>query len=318
MNSGLPKSAHRRSRPETKIGPAAIESFRETGDIDGESLWEEHGSTRSCFIEYDDVRQIINRASFFIQHYGVCLNAAFTVELGPESSESEESAIHTIKEISKDLGRVCLRGTSAFSSITLVERNSGAFVGRIVGHIKPDAELEQQVMNLVNKWSETDGHFVDAAFSSERYALRFHWDKVLELCAGFDGDNCEKPAGFALRELLNIPKSKHRSPGPLDGRRLMYSPLLSTPSINRACANGMMPLSAFDAEAWTWIASGWEEKEFPNRKEEIERRQSLLAGLEDRLRTDQERLQQELAERHAWWNSQNPEQRPRSWNRWWR
>lgn len=269
------------------------------------------------------VREIINRASFFVQHEGRTLNAAFTIYPSWGARSSETGAIAAIERFREQLSAMWELAGAPMTTVATYERDASGVLGRVVAHVPAlvDAVTTEKALR---DWCEglqsNSGEDLLVRLEAHQGALdaramRFHWNSVLMLCgAAQDGEGAFGDARRLLDD-LRVPKHMRRQTGPLRQQVLHFSGALSSASIEEARANGMEFLSAFDARAWPWIRKGWERNEYIDRKHEIAERQRKLSDM-GRLWVDADRRRKELEKLEASWGRE-PEMRPRRWRGWW-
>jgi DNA polymerase-3 subunit gamma/tau len=277
-----------------------------------------------------DVREIISRASFFIQHHGRLMNAAFKVIPSCQARSSEEMAVETVKRFGKALGELLPSGGEPLASITVLERDENGVFGQIVAHIpqvatkSPDRNtFHRFLVQWCRDWlldeQDTDKPLVECSVQLREQELKFHWDKVLNLCAAMGEEDLDDDDAFCrppLLQQLGIPKRLWRQAGPIRHPLVLYSDLLSRKAIDAASALGMEPLSAFDAKAWEWIRNGWELKEHRDRHQTIAKRRQQIEHIKQLCSRDEQECQSELNKAYAEWPT-DPELRSRSWSGWW-
>lgn len=266
------------------------------------------------YIGREEIRQIINRSSFFVQHYGALLNVALRIRIR-SSDDLECVAVEAIGGFCEEFEAWAGLDSRNFASIAVLERDGGEIVGRVAAHLDQNqvGELEAFCVD----WSEQCGHLIEISKGDDDEQTLFHWRNVQELCAGFVPINNDQPDEKDLRRLLRVPRTKWRSPGPFSYQRVIFSKRLSDGSIAQASEFGMSPLSAFDAEKWNWISNGWELREFPDRQAERRQRQREISEIKSRFRHDPIQLQGHLSQCIDAWNGLTPERRVRRWRGWW-
>ncbi|WP_426421782.1 AAA family ATPase [Bradyrhizobium genosp. A] len=269
------------------------------------------------------VREVINRASAFVQHHGQALNAAFTIYPSWRARSSEASAIAAIRRFREELSENFSLASAQFASVTTYERELGGVLGRVVAHL-PGLVESPAAEDALHAWCESlqsdDGDGLLVRLNAcqgvpDARAMRFHWNCVLTLCAvAQDG---EGGFGSARRLLddLRVPRALRRQTGPIRHPVLEFSGALSSAAIEGARASNMEFLSAFDAQAWPWIRKGWERNEYLDRQRELEERTRKLSDIK-RLWSDADKRRIEIGKLEASW-SQGPESRPRRWRGWW-
>lgn len=283
----------------------------------------ELGGSGDQYLGPSHIREIVNRASFFVQHEGRTLNAAFTIYPSWGARSSETGAIAAIERFREQLSAMWELAGAPMTTIATYERDASGVLGRVVAHVPAlvDAVTTAEVLR---DWCEglQSNRGEDLLVRLEAHqgapdarAMRFHWSSVLMLCgAAQDGEDAFGEARRLLDD-LRVPRHMRRQTGPLRHAVLKFCGALSSDKIEEARANGMEFLSAFDARAWPWIRKGWERSEHIDRKHEIAERQRKLSEI-GRLWVDADRRRNELEKVKASWGCQ-PEMRPRRWRGWW-
>lgn len=282
------------------------------------------------FLTPADVRRIVNAASFLMQEHGVLFNAAF--EIRPALLVRPDTApVTTITAFRDDLAAQARDwGGELHASITTLERDGSGVVGCIVAHLRApnlfdsaDADSVGRTAAWVRAWRGGarypggDAVAFAPAPEGDRAALRFHWKRTLDLCAGLD----ERVEAFdpAIEEyvpLLKLLRVKARSAGRVLGHPLVEIPApLSNEDIARDCSNRLEPLSAFDDGAWREIDTGWELEEFKERCATKAERQRRLAVVHQRFGADTPEAHAEVERIRGTWPS-DPRRRRRRWCGW--
>jgi hypothetical protein len=297
------------------VARAPSVSIRQPIDSEGtaEIAWEALVcETKSKFIEYEEARQIVNRASFFVQQYGAFMNVRFMVM--PDPSIPESAAFEVVRAFLLELERRCASDSEKFGCIAQLERDEGDVVGRVVAHAPVtllDGSAQDSPVQNWDNWARQHGCLVETHVAPNGEAYRFHWHSVLTLVAGFDLPSSQ------LREELEISRQLWRHPGPLDCPRLVFSPRLSEKGLGSVSVNGMSFSSAFDAKAWADVKTGWEMKEYADRAEEAERRTRALSDLQASFKGQPEELRLACERLQADWCFVGAEGRTRSYIGWW-
>ncbi|UGA43016.1 AAA family ATPase [Bradyrhizobium quebecense] len=275
------------------------------------------------YLSRADVREIINRASFFIQHHDRMMNAAFTVYPSWRARSSERTAIEAIRQFREKLDCLCSDAGEAHASMTVYERDLDGIFGHVVAHV-PQLIRKPKYAAVLADWcngfdeDDSGGLLVNCDQNpgpNDPRSLTFHWDRVLALCASLDDDEVFR-SPYSLLDYLRIPRKIRRQSGPIRSPVLELSGALTTEAIEKSCVNNMTPLSAFDALEWSWIRRGWERKEYVDRQEEIKRRQDELARVQRIWAADRGRQVAEAENLTKGWPS-DPQNRNRSWRGWW-
>jgi hypothetical protein len=279
-----------------------------------DTLGPEIPRAKSPYIEIEEIRQVINRASFFVQHHGVPMNVAFRILVQSEVGNLEGLGAEAIAGFCVDLESQVGPEGSNFAAITVIERDGGQIVGRVIAHI--DRTNSGNLEGFRAASARRFGHLVDVSTCEGADPMAFHWQNVRELCAGINKSDGDGSGEKELRQLLRIPRAQWRSPGPFSYPRIRFAGRLSDRSIAEACEYGMAPLSAFDAREWRWLYQGWEFREFQDRSSEVAQRRQEVAAIEGRARLDPSQLEL-LSDLRSVWLRMSPEQRLRRWRGWW-
>lgn len=269
------------------------------------------------------VREIVNRASFFVQHNGQTFNAAFTIYPSWRARSSEAGAISAIEQFREHLSATWGLTGAPITSIATYERDSGGVLGRVVAHVPAlvDALAAEEALIGWCEGFQSDNRedllvrLEARQGAPDARAMRFHWNSVMMLCAlAQDGEGAFGDAR-RLPDDLRVATHMRRQTGPVRHPVLEFSGALSSVSIENAQANGMQFLSAFDARAFSWVRKGWERSEHLDRQHEIAERRRKLSDIE-RLWVDADRRRNETEKLEASWRHR-PESRPRRWRGWW-
>ena len=285
------------------------------------------GEPVSEFVTERDVQLIINRASYFAQHHGAYFDVL--LEVTP-NSESENDAVKEINAIfagfSRTFGEYTSGKKAPFAGIGFIERSTekGVF-GLMTAYLGLDDHGSGSAM-LRSYFSE-DGYFTSnrprsvvsfEILSFKSQALQFHWNSVLDLCAGYAeaNTNGDKRHSLCLLDRLGLPRSRRRDPRPIRHERASLFGVVGDRSIESAQNYKMTFLSAFDDCAFEWVRKGWELKEAPARQHELEERMRLINKAKEQFGSDPEFLRGELEELYASW-PEDPRRRRRKWTGWW-
>ncbi|MGX9144699.1 AAA family ATPase [Mesorhizobium sp. 128a] len=269
-----------------------------------------------------DVREIINRASWFTQSTGCRVNAAFEIWQSSAGIERDitvkfiENFISDLWPGSSDLPRMT-------ASIVVLEAGDfDMLTGYICAHIEglDDSHARSRLLDWCGRFGEGhpngSAHGIDVNLPEDHAGMKFHWKEVLNLCAGLGGDAFV--GGDQAEELLQaigVKENEWREPVGLPFPVLHFHGLMANAAIDEAKAYGMEFLSAFDDQAWPQLRREWELKEYKDRIKERDYRRQQQAELRifdadpQRLKAERERLQ-------AGWPE--AKRRRRSWKIWWR
>jgi len=292
-----------------------------------------------AYVGPNDVRDIINAASYLTQEHGVLFNAAIEVRPDLFGCDDEESAVAFVVDFCSDLERRASQGTEGpFAWMTLFERDFlGLTTGLVLASIpRPRSRSVRDFLSEAPGWcreykrelrQDPKDQAIAFAAAPESAAgrVKFHWRHTLKLCAGLGDGELEGDRGrgekLPLLDLLAIPPTKRRQPGPINirpfnGRLLGVSKLLSNEAIESATRNRMRFLSAFDDRAWTWITRGWELDEYLDRLEAKKDREDQVAVVFEQQDDVEGRLEALKRLEEEW--PDNPHIRERRWSGWWK
>ncbi|MCJ2130889.1 AAA family ATPase [Methylobacterium sp. E-045] len=289
------------------------------------------------FLTAQDVRQIVNCASFLVQEYDLFFNAAFEIRPALAGAQTQAEAIQLIEAFRDDLAAEARdQGGAVFASITVIERDGLGVVGHLVAHVSLlGAALESPEApdgmftgpNGLKAWIRTwrrpqlgvSGVVQSRmAPAGETSGLAFHWDVTLALCGGLpDGIEVWDRTREEYRSLSRLLGIRARPAGPIhDAPRVSVSEWLSDAAIARACEHRLAPLSAFDDGAFAEIRTGWERSEHADRIERRSRRADELQRIRQRGHADPDAARAEIDAVIETW-SPDPHERPRRWRGWW-
>ena len=284
------------------------------------------------FLTLGNIRQIVHAASFLTQQYGVLFNAAFEVRPAVIDLREADASVTAIMAFRDDLAvQAQAWGGELTASITVLERDDHGIVGRIVAHMyapnlqePADADGIGRTGAWVQSWRDGakrlggDAVVFTPAPAGADAALRFHWKRTFDLCAGLDEEvDVFDPSIGEHVSLLKLLRVKARRPGPVYDHPLVAIPApLSDEAITEACNNRLQPLSAFDDEAWGELTRGWELKEFDERRATRAEREQRLAGVSQRFGEGAPEARAEI-ERIAGTCPSDPRRRRRRWRGWW-
>lgn len=230
-------------------------------------------------LSYEDAYELISRASFYIQQFGRCLNAAFVIWPGYECSEDDlREAVHQFRT---DL-EVFLK--ERLDAILLFERYESA-CGRLVAHIPDFAKYNAQLEDFCAEYRGALRCKIDLRLASiarsRNKSVGFHWREVLRLCEGLPAPSHSADA-FLERGIYGL-LGRTRETG------VMKVPLIEFSGgfghLQKEGLNGLPYQSALNASAWAKLKTGWEFHEYDYREKQsvihqrqIEELESLDAG----------------------------------------
>ena len=350
VNEDLPSLRRKAdtTRPHIAIGAEAVKPIV-MAPTHGTSSWIEgspftmpgwllgHSTRSSAFLRIEDARELINRASFLIQEYGVLFNA--TIDLCPFhfDCESESEGRTLVNEFCHELKAQvrAWRGNDKdpFAYLTLFHRADNGMQARIVVYLpRPSfaGGAGEDCVEKASAWAPQwrserrmarvrEAIRFDAGPRENTKALKFHWKATLDLCAGLSRDDMvtnEAGEKVPLLSALGLRKSTKSEAGPVDPPLIEASDALTPEAIATASRNRMEPLSAFDAQAWSVLRIGWEFKEHSDRKRTAAIRSSEVLAIEAIYGVGSEDARKALEELARQWPAK-PEHRAREWIPWW-
>lgn len=300
-------------------------SIRETRSEDVVGLDVTFIESQSDFLTPSEVREIVNRASYFIQHNGRLFNFALRIE---PHAVTEAVAVAECRALIEGLMRAAKlkTPTERDGAIALIEREQGVGVyGAVVGHlgalesVQGEAWLREHVAaarsQLISKEGRVDEKIAPAG---ENGKLKFHWSSVLNLCASVYDASAPELSGSYGNSILDNLKVKHkdrREPRPITPPRLAFYGSLRDEMLELAQRFRMAFLSPYDDRAFDWIQEGWELNEYEDRAEQVREREGTLASIREWYRNATEREGAERGLMEKW--SSDPKRRRRSWQAWW-
>jgi lysozyme family protein len=282
--------------------------------------------SNSEFVTSEDVQDIVNRSSIFMQQYGVPFNFALEVHVAFEVVE--KAAVQAIKEFSQAVS-ARLQGDldcsdPPFASITLLERGEDVGVyGLMVGY---SATLNDKVaaddLNIFLSEYRSNNELKAAARSrpkspSKKAAIRWHWNETIRLCASlYESEDGETEQGNrGILKKLGLSLKERRPARPVSPPRLIFSGALADDALKAACDLNMVFLSAFDDGAFERLKDGWELDEHKERVRTINERRQRIAAVSAAF-AGNESGKEAIAELRRRW-SLDPRHRSRTWKTWW-
>ena len=244
--------------------------------VSAEPLSDDH------YVEASDVREIVNRASAFIQQQGECLNLSLL--LFPHNPrETEAAVIVAIKRFLQSLEGAFTKSHSPYAAVVTYESDRDGVAGRILAHIPALQADDRQraVFEFCRDYRDEGSTHVKATFApgpGRKMALQFHWRQVFDLCGGFK--ESESVLDDSMDGFLPNLKRHRRQSAPTRHKPVEFRGLLNQDAMEDACVNGLAFVSAFDARVWEKINSGWEFEEYLFRLKTAQYRRQRIAELE--------------------------------------
>lgn len=276
--------------------------------------------TEAGFIDTKAVVTILERASFLTQEYGVLFNAAFELDpkvLYPGNQSKQRKAIDDFLDATFD---ELARHSDQFAGIGVIEGDEGNLYGRLVLYaptVSPGGLeylrdwYQRYLLGAPEQWAQL------STVLNSKGGTKWHWTKVIDLCAGIDDElmvpNRDK-VNRPVLELLGASRAA-RVPTTSPEDMLRFYGVLTKAAIEAACVDGMRPISAIADRRWDLVQSGWERDEFNDRRTHKAERQEELANLIHLHSEPAARLKAEEQLRAQW--AGDPRNRRRQWRGWW-
>jgi DNA polymerase-3 subunit gamma/tau len=286
-----------------------------------------------AYLDYDQVKNIVNTASFCVQAYGDLFNVRMTLWHRAFKRDDAASAAHLMSEFVKELGyRVGYRLEGPVCRYSLQEHDKAhGFCARTIVHV-PEANIDR-----LRKWVETwrkkerapgfeleaiESQFCERPRTQGKRRAAFHAECVRWLCGGLNPkekawDTKEK-RWKPLIELLCIPPKFQREAGLIGGqKRWSTSKDLAENKLAHSTDNHIPFLPAFDVGAWEQVAGNWELDEHYDRQKTIDERRLALDAISARYAVGTEEARKAAVDDlfNSW--PDDPYARRRTWEVWW-
>lgn len=301
-------------------GPAPPqEAVANFADIDGSDA-----DADASFLRLEDVRTIINSASFLMQEYNYGFN--FSVELRPElfGLHDAAEALYLIAAFCQDVEDHATRVMGCSFASMAVRQRTLTVSALIVVHVsRPETDVSVEEFMHLNTWCcewrrnerfdpVDDALLIKVAPFDLRGALKFHWSETVKLCFGMDALLTYR--GKPLHKLLGLRtvESFNSIRPPI----VSVSGQLRPDHVRYACRYGMSPLSAFDMRAFDQIQSGWERSEHLDRIMLRQEREEDVERIVEKSGTEGPSFRAQMDALERLW-AIPPERRPRVWPTWW-
>lgn len=247
------------------------------------------------FFDCDDARTIINAASFFVQEFGICLNASFIVSSTRRASEDDVRAAvgEFMAQLEHRFGR-----SSTFGAVVLFERTSTGVIARVLAHIPELAATTSQLESFANDYRGVLDLVVEfdlaCAEGTDQEQLKFHLREAMRLCGALVDDGVDVRASGLMTVIKEM-----RSSG-----LVKTPPIIFAGSLKTIEAGEFVPfLSALDVGAYRAISSGFEFQEHQYRKRLTVERETAFNELYFHFDTTAEIANQEQKLKAAWTNA---------------
>lgn len=218
------------------------------------------------YLTPDDVRLIINTASYFVQEYGVLFNAAYIFTPSQKRQKDENLARLRIEEFLQSLEQEWRADN--FSHISVFERYESDVRCLVVAHIPTLSQKYRRGETAKHKeWVSSWSEELEFIPSNKPNDWAYHRNHVLSLCAGLSEEAVWKTGDRPLLDLVGISKiRRRRRVGPVRGNLVLTSVSIAQSRIEDDRKRGLAPLSPFDDGAWDRICGKWELLEHEDRK----------------------------------------------------
>ncbi|UWU92936.1 AAA family ATPase [Bradyrhizobium sp. CB1015] len=274
------------------------------------------------YLTRDQVHELFNAASFLTQVYGCRFDIRITVRSRWFGCKTKAAGSALLGAFTRALSNRLQYWTKQSHWLCVQEysENDG-ICGRIVAvGPPPDSRQFRLLKRWIAGWRKKNrmrepehaaAEIVPPPTRKSVQNMKWHWDCVRWLCAGL---NPQEP----VFKHLNL--STCREAGDLGPKRRRHSASNSLLSNGMAEASqyNMEPLSAFDDEAWDYLYSGWELKEYGDRQEWKKERKADVEKVALTYPSgdpeNDERRKSELGKLLESWPDRY--QRPRSWTLW--
>ena len=290
-------------------------------------------------LHYEDVRDIVNTASACTQAYDVRFNAMITLWHSHFGHGSREAASEQMSDFFNRMRDRIKRHDKQFPICRITTQEHDPDRGHCARAIVcvPEAlwddfrswcrgwKREERVTAMAGEAIEVDFPTKTPRSVTSRDAR--HKACVRWLLASTDPDEkawdprSPHPQFAGLRELLGLGSEvRHTATVAKRQRVVTESAALSKPTLLQHTQYCMYFLSAFDDGAWDQLMGPWERFEYHSRRDELQKRGSEwleampisdLGAMPGKLPETEEAL----ALRRSW--SEDPHERPRSWDTWW-
>ncbi len=281
------------------------------------------------YLEYEQVREILNTASICIQAYGSQFNTKLTLFHRRFNITDSRLAAKNMSKFVKGLNDwFKRRGCSVIPRITVQENDPDqGFCARNILSLAPDCHDDFQ--QWCSTWSEGQGAVelpaiemqIPGSFvrADKRRDKSRHQECVSWLIAGMnpaEKDQVQRlgPSGYKpLHELIDL-RATLRVAGSIGGedkhqrrqRRHASSNVLDPSVLAKQVRHKMFFLSAFNDGAWKDLWGDWQLDEYDARQHLLKERDRAW---NDALSEDREQLEA------SWLN--DPRKRQRHWKGWW-
>lgn len=245
------------------------------------------------YISGQQAEAVWEAASFLLLQYGLGFNARLEVRHGLLGITDERAAIKLMSDLARELGQSFTtwqkQKSARLHRITLHENLAGeGLVSSMVLHVPPGSEARTQAWIVDRFMGRYDRSNAAQACTIEFEAHRKevgviagHWRLVRLALRGLDPE--VRLGADKLIDLLVIPRRDRRAAGVIAGKRYSLSETLSRTAQSNAAREWLISPSAYRAQDWLSLTSGWEVR---LREERLNRRaqhQQVMQAVEDDL-----------------------------------
>lgn len=225
-----------------------------------------------AFLSFEQVSELYEAATFALQAYWAPFNCRITLSWPDEAMWEPVAVARKIDRFSQGLQRAverwgCADAGGGFSRLLLNRRDAaGRAMTVIVGHVpgRHREALDGWVGRQASK-VEARPDLLPSPRSNLAESIATHWALMRDLWAGAD-PGLRVQNRFPLMDLLGVNAEKRRPVGELfTGRRFSTSQNIGRDARRALAEAGAPHWSAMADEAWRWIDTGWERREFIDR-----------------------------------------------------
>jgi DNA polymerase III subunit gamma/tau len=276
-------------------------------------------SDHSAFLAKEQVGTIMNAASFSIQEFGAPMNVAFTMAGNKPVKTKSSEFTHRLEQ---RLRYWAPDGCRQIPWISVHQRTVDAgFVGITIVHV-PQAIVARMTAWFDRhqaRYREVTEFSVRLPLNGQR-PIRRHFDLLAICCQSADPNVWVRHDGESHRllDIVSPPTRIAETYLPVVGRRFEIAPCIGKLGQKSASRDGMAMISAFDDGEFSYLKTGWEEREHSDRNIERAERKRAVTLLMQKwpvgLNTlfDQKRTAELLSLKQR-----DPRSRLRSWHPWW-
>ncbi|MBR1154304.1 hypothetical protein [Bradyrhizobium sp. JYMT SZCCT0428] len=267
-----------------------------------------YAGTRS--LDFGHVRQIIHRASCFVQGGGAPFNIMLTYFPPEDDREDTVRAVRSVEHFVKRLLAFDDFNTTSQAVMSVLARDGAGVFGRIAGRLRGPSALTDCYRKTLD-WFENNKYLVEQSsfyIDDNRSTLKFHWRAVGSLFASLPEMEWPKE----LKQALFAGRTYISGPIPSAQPIVQFYGGVSSAALRTNAEPRLPYLSAVQDGAWPHVKAGWELDESRDR---LRLRNNRLQQLEKLSKTS---LQDDTAARAKLFDSWTDDhrRRSRSWTTW--